>query len=99
VTAELVHNAIEHGVGMGGAGSVVVSMRRLPDALHLSVRDDGAGLPAEFDAAASAHLGLAIVKTVVEDDLRGVLDFSSGRTRGTTVTIRVPLDAAPTEAS
>lgn len=99
VTAELVHNAIEHGVGMGGSGSVVVSMRRLPDALHLSVRDDGAGLPADFDAATSAHLGLAIVKTVVEDDLRGVLDFSSGRTRGTTVTIRVPLSATPTEAS
>ena len=99
VTAELVHNAIEHGVGVSGAGSVVVSMRRLPDALHLSVRDDGAGLPAEFDAATSAHLGLAIVKTVVEDDLRGVLDFSSGHTRGTTVTIRVPLPETPTEAS
>jgi two-component sensor histidine kinase len=99
VTAELVHNAIEHGVGIGGTGTVVVSMRRLSDALHMSVRDDGAGLPTGFDAAMSAHLGLAIVKTVVEDDLRGVLNFSSGRTRGTTVTIRVPLPATPTEAS
>ena len=99
VTAELVHNAIEHGIGVGGSGSVVVSMRRLPDALHLSVRDDGAGLPEGFDAATSAHLGLAIVKTVVEDDLRGALDLSSGTRRGTTVTIRVPLPAMPTEAS
>jgi len=99
VTAELVHNAIEHGVGIGGAGSVTVSMRRLSEELHLGVHDDGAGLPAGFDAAESAHLGLAIVKTVVEDDLRGTLHLSSGRTRGTTVTIRVPLTAAPTEAS
>jgi len=99
VTTELVHNAIEHGIGVGDSGSVVVSMRRLPDALYLSVRDDGAGLPAGFDPSTSAHLGLAIVKTVVEDDLRGALDFSSGRTRGTTVTIRVPLSAQPTEAS
>ena len=54
----------------------------------LTVRDDGVGLPEGFEPR-SAHLGLAIVKTVVEDDLRGTLTFSGGR--GTTVTIRVPL--------
>jgi two-component sensor histidine kinase len=53
------------------------------------VRDDGRGLPEDFDPEDSAHLGLAIVKTVVTDDLRGSLAF--GRGRGTTVTIRVPL--------
>jgi len=89
VTAELVHNAIEHGLGAGGSGSVQVSMRRLPGELHLAVRDDGAGLPEGFDAAADANLGLAIVRTIVEDDLRGTLTFGGGR--GTTVTIRVPV--------
>lgn len=88
VTAELVHNAIEHGLGPAGRGTVVLSMRRLPSELHLVVRDDGAGLPEGFDVAADANLGLAIVRTIVEDDLRGTLTFGGGR--GTTVTIRVP---------
>ncbi len=93
VTAELVHNAIEHGLGAGGSGSVQVSMRRLPGELHLAVRDDGAGLPEGFDPTADANLGLAIVRTIVEDDLRGTLTFGGGR--GTTVTIRVPVAEVP----
>jgi two-component sensor histidine kinase len=93
VLAELVHNAIEHGIADRGEGVVRVTMRRLPAELHLVVRDDGAGLPAGFDLASSANLGLAIVRTVVEDDLRGTLSFGGGR--GTTVTIRVPVEPAP----
>jgi two-component system, sensor histidine kinase PdtaS len=90
VTAELVHNAIEHGLGERGAGRVVVKMRRLPHELQLSVRDDGCGLPEGFDPATSAQLGLAIVRTIVEDDLRGTLEFRRGR--GTTVSISVPVE-------
>ena len=55
------------------------------------VRDDGCGLPADFDPDGSANLGLAIVKTVVEDDLKGTLTFTTGP--GTTVAIRVPMSA------
>jgi two-component sensor histidine kinase len=36
-------------------------------------------------------LGLAIVRTIVEDDLRGTLEFRRGR--GTTVSISVPVEA------
>jgi two-component sensor histidine kinase len=89
VTAELVHNAIEHGLGPRAAGHVAVSMRRLPGELFLQVRDDGTGLPEAFDLESSANLGLAIVRTIVQDDLRGTLAFGGGR--GTTVTIRVPI--------
>ncbi|HEX9092667.1 MAG TPA: histidine kinase N-terminal domain-containing protein [Coriobacteriia bacterium] len=92
VTAELVHNAIEHGIGPSGRGTVLVSMRRLPGEIHLVVRDDGRGLPEGFDATGDANLGLAIVSTIVADDLRGTLTFGGGR--GTTVTIRVPVDDA-----
>lgn len=88
VLAELVHNAVEHGIG-AGEGVVEVLLRRLPDALVMSVHDTGAGLPAGFDSQSSANLGLAIVRTVVEEDLRGTLAFAGGR--GTTVTVRVPL--------
>ena len=96
VCAELVHNAIEHGFGESTSGRVTVSMRRLPGELHLVVRDDGTGLPEGFSLDSSANLGLAIVKTVVGDDLRGTLTFSSAR--GTTVTIRVPVPGRAEEA-
>jgi two-component sensor histidine kinase len=88
LTAELVHNAIEHGIGPRGSGCVTVELRRLDDEIKVVVRDDGQGLPDGFDPEKTANLGLAIVKTVVEDDLKGTLTFSTGR--GTTVTVRVP---------
>lgn len=88
--AELVHNAIEHAFIDAPDGRVEVTMRRFPEELVIAVRDDGRGLAPDFDPDSSANLGLAIVRTVVHDDLRGTLTFSSGR--GTTVTVRVPLD-------
>jgi len=89
VVAELVHNAIEHGLAGSSDGVVDVEMRRLDGELVLTVRDNGVGLPAGFDLDASQNLGLAIVRTIVEDDLQGTLSFSSAR--GTTVTVRFPL--------
>ena len=89
VVAELVHNALEHGLSSHESGHVEVSMRRVPGELVLTVRDDGVGLPPGFDRATHSNLGLEIVGTVVENDLRGTLSFSGGR--GTTVTVRVPL--------
>jgi two-component sensor histidine kinase len=89
VTAELVHNAIEHGYGPQESGSVAVTMKRLPAELRLSVHDDGTGLPETFDIEDDAHLGLAIVRTIVEDDLRGTLAFRGGR--GTTVAVTMPI--------
>jgi len=89
VLAELVHNAIEHGFAGRESGTVEVAMRRVPGELVLTVRDDGVGLPSGFDARTSGNLGLEIVRTVIEDDLRGTIAFSSAR--GTTVTVRVPV--------
>ncbi len=90
VTAELVHNAIEHAYAEGQSGGVAVTLKRIAGELRLTVHDDGPGLPVGFDLADSAHLGLAIVRTIVEDDLRGTLAFRGGR--GTTVAITVPVE-------
>ncbi len=92
VVAELVHNAIEHGVGPLGRGTVDVSLYRRPTDVTLEVRDSAGALEPGFEAGSSSHLGLAIVKTVVEDDLRGTLAFQAGKE--TCVTVVVPLTAA-----
>ncbi len=86
---ELVHNAIEHGPGSRGSGTVEVAMRRLHRELVLTVRDDGPGLPKGFDVSSSSNMGLAIVRTIVEDELRGTLGFAGAK--GTIVTVRILL--------
>jgi two-component sensor histidine kinase len=89
VLAELVHNALEHGIAGRDTGKVTVRARRLPEELVLAVSDDGPGIPNGFDPESDSNLGLEIVRSVVKDDLKGTLSFSGGR--GVTVTVRVPL--------
>ena len=92
VVAELVHNAIEHGIGPRGSGIVTVTMRRSSDEVNLTVHDTGGDLPVNFSIDGSAHLGLAIVRTIVEEDLGGTLSFGAGH--GTTVAVTVPVAEA-----
>ena len=89
VAVELVHNAIEHGIGPGGRGEVRITLLGTPDEVTLSVRDSGGGLPDGFTLEGSANLGLAIVRTIVEDDLRGTFGFETHD--GTVVLVRVPV--------
>lgn len=93
VAAELVHNSIEHGLAGRPAGTVTVDMQRAPSELTLTIADSGVGLPADFSPEGTANLGLAIVRTIVEDDLHGTLAFDSGT--GTTVTVTVPVPVQP----
>ncbi len=90
---ELVHNALLHAFEPGAAGAVEVQLGRTASELVLSVRDDGRGMPDGADLLASGSLGFSIVRTLVEEDLRGSLAVRSEH--GSEVTIRVPLpDAA-----
>jgi two-component sensor histidine kinase len=58
----------------------------------VAVADDGAGLPADFDLAAGAGLGLQIVRTLVESELSGRLSIRA-LTPGAEVTVLFPLDS------
>ena len=56
----LVENAIKHGISARpGAGRIEISAHREHGALLLAVRDDGTGLPADWEACASLGVGLA----------------------------------------
>ncbi len=81
VLTELLQNAAEHAFG-GGAGRVVVRASREGQRLTVSVSDDGAGLPAGMGDA-STSLGLSIVRTLVETELRGTFTLGPGDPRGT----------------
>lgn len=63
VVHELVCNAIEHGFGEEGVGSITVALDRTEAGkVRLSVADDGRGLPPGIDPERSDSLGLSIVR-------------------------------------
>jgi two-component sensor histidine kinase len=87
VANELVLNALEHAFDGRASGSVLVRLTDKGDQMVLQVQDDGVGLPDSFDEVES--LGLTIVRTLVESDLKGefVLERVSPGTRAS-VTFR-----------
>jgi two-component sensor histidine kinase len=71
VANELLLNALEHGLQDQDTGHVTLTLTDLGDEVQLEVWDSGRGLPAGFDLSRADSLGLSIVRTLVEGDLRG----------------------------
>jgi two-component sensor histidine kinase len=96
VLTELLQNALEHGL-RGRDGRVEVAVRRRRGAaeegqeIEIEVADDGAGLPAGFSLAESPRLGLQIVRTLVEGDLRGRIELRARADGGTSARLRIPV--------
>lgn len=62
IVVELVTNCAKYGYPDGAAGKIHVSIRREGEAgILISVRDEGSGLPPEFDPGKSRGLGMRIV--------------------------------------
>ncbi len=100
VLAELVQNAIEHGLNYG-PGRIEVRVQREVDhatdeggegRLWIEVSDNGGGVPEKFDIDGSTSLGLHIVRTLVVGELAGNLEITPQEVGGTTVSIELPVD-------
>ncbi|MCW2773173.1 MAG: histidine kinase, dimerization/phosphoacceptor, partial [Nocardioides sp.] len=94
---EVLQNAVEHGYDAtheaDEVGSITVTVHRLVGRLHLTVDDDGHGLPEGFDLDGSTNLGLSIVRTLVESELGGQLALGPvPHGPGTRAAVDVPLD-------
>ncbi|MBI2932875.1 MAG: response regulator [Planctomycetes bacterium] len=60
-------------------------------ALAIAILDDGKGLPADFSLTGSSNLGLRLVRSVVEEDLKGTFELAPREPAGTRAILRVPL--------
>ena len=89
VVTELMHNALEHGLAREGS-TLSIKLARYSNECVITIIDDGVGLPEDFDLATSANLGLQIVRTLTENELKGVLKLTSTNI-GTTASLRFPL--------
>ncbi|MDM8528774.1 GAF domain-containing protein [Anaerolineales bacterium HSG24] len=92
ITSELLQNALEHGIAERPEGQIQVSLHQIDDQLLLTIRDDGHGLPADFNLDTDLGLGLDIVYASVTEDMSGSFEMSSDPNGiGTMVTVSVPL--------
>ncbi len=90
IVNELLTNSLRHAFPPGTSGTVWVRLRSLGDGrVELVVQDDGIGFAPGADPSTSATLGLAIVKTLVEQ-MQGT--FSMEGAHGATWTIQFSLD-------
>ena len=95
VLTELLQNALQHGLtrptGAPRGGKLEVTARRRSGQLTVTVTDNGAGLPEDFDLNSTASLGLQIVRTLVVAELGGRLEVAPQPGGGTRVLVEVPV--------
>ncbi len=88
IVAEAVANAVEHGLAAGRSGRIAVEVRRDPSgSLEVSVRDDGHGLPINFQMDAGTSLGLRIATTLARGQSGS---FQLATHNGTVATLGLP---------
>lgn len=85
---ELVTNAVEHGLAGRADGEVEIVAKRSDELLRVKVRDNGVGLP---EGKVGSGLGTQIVRTLIQGELGGAIDWHTLMGSGTEVTIDVPL--------
>ena len=84
---ELVTNAVEHGLAEK-EGEIEIVADRNDERLEVRVRDTGDGLP---EGQVGQGLGTQIVRTLIQGELSGTIDWHTLTGSGTEVTIEIPL--------
>lgn len=95
----LVENAIRHGIEpRRGPGLIAIEAKQEGKHLHLSVRDDGRGVPgADLNGSARRGIGLANIQARLQGLYGPAQSFSFGKAKpqGCRVDIRLPFHLEP----
>ena len=84
IAEEAIRNAFHH----ASARAIEVIITYRPGRLSLAVRDNGVGLP---EGQVGRGLGTQIVRTLIQGELSGAIDWHTIVGSGTEVTIEIPL--------
>ena len=94
VVNEILSNAYKHAFKGRKKGTVEISAVQKNGQIHIIVRDNGIGMPGNFDISRSTSLGLKLIRTLVQHQLKGSLVINSHD--GTEVIVEFPLNPAGT---
>jgi two-component sensor histidine kinase len=89
VVTELIQNSLEHGLGAEGTRLRII-VERDRHQCTIRIHDNGVGLPIDFEMTTSSNLGLQIVRTLTENELRGELTLLP-QDVGTLASVTFPL--------
>jgi len=89
---ELVSNAFKHAFPDGKSGKIFVHLKNKLDNYTIEIKDNGIGLPAEFESGKNGTLGLQLVQDLVKQ-IEGTLE--TNRAEGTTFKVVFKEDFRP----
>ena len=89
VVNEILSNAYKHAFKGQKTGTIKISTILENGRISITVLDDGVGLPPNLDINLSKSLGLKLIRTLVEHQLRGSISLKSRN--GTMVNIEFPV--------
>ncbi len=92
---ELLSNAFKYAFDGRDSGDMLISMARDDqDVIHLSVQDDGAGMPQDIDVERTNSLGLKLVRNLVVHQLKGTLSIEGQPGTRVHISFRIPREEA-----
>lgn len=86
---EIITNSLKYAFPSDNEGEILVEIKRHGDSLSLAIRDNGIGLPADFDIHQSSGLGTSLVYGMVQQ-MNGTISVKGSE--GTAYTISIPLE-------
>jgi two-component sensor histidine kinase len=89
VMNEILSNAFKHAFEGRKTGTIKISTLRENDRVKITVRDNGTGLPENFDINRPGSLGITLIKTIVRHQLKGEIMFKSRN--GTEISMEFPV--------
>lgn len=89
VVNEILSNAFKHAFKGRDHGTIDISVMQEDKKIRIAITDDGIGIPDNFDLSRSNSLGLKLIRTLVEYQLKGSVLIN--RKNGTEMIVEFPV--------
>jgi two-component sensor histidine kinase len=92
IVNEILSNAYKHAFKGKQHGSIIITALLENGQIRIAIRDNGIGMPSDFDITRSTSLGLKLVRTLIYHQLKGSL--KTNLNEGTEMIVEFPVVAA-----